>query len=117
MRVIDADTFIWLMKKYFKGLVCENKSEVDILECNAKLHEIIDQQATVKDWIPVDERYPDTDDYILLSFSNFSVPVVGRWEEDENGGAFYVGDDEESCVSHGLFVNAWRVLPKPYREE
>lgn len=33
-------------------------------------------------WIPCEERYPDTTDYILLSFSNFSIPVVGRWEEE-----------------------------------
>jgi len=33
----------------------------------------------------------------------------------EEGGAFYVGDDEESCISQDLFVNAWIPLPKPYR--
>lgn len=48
------------------------------------------------DWIPCEERFPDTKDYILLSFSNFSVPVIGRWEEDEEGGAFYIGDEMES---------------------
>lgn len=68
-------------------------------------------------WIPCEERYPDTTDYILLSFSNFTIPVIGRWEEDEDGGAFYVGDDTESCVSHGMIVNAWQQLPKVYRPE
>lgn len=67
-------------------------------------------------WIPCEERYPDTEDYILLSFSNFSIPVIGRWEEDEEGGAFYIGDDE-SCVSQGMIVNAWQQLPKAYRPE
>ena len=65
-------------------------------------------------WIPVSERFPDTDEYILLSFSNFSVPLVGRWEEDEDGGAFYVGDETETCVSQDIFVNAWQPLPTPY---
>lgn len=65
-------------------------------------------------WIPCSERFPGTDEYILLSFENFSIPVVGRYEEDEEGGAFYVGDEDESCVKHGLFVNAWMPLPKPY---
>ncbi len=50
-------------------------------------------------WIPCDERLPEEDEYIFLSFSNFSAPLVGRYEEDENGGAFYVGDEDESCVS------------------
>ena len=48
---------------------------------------------------------------------NFSIPLVGRYEEDTEGGAFYVGDDEDSCASQGLYVNAWRPLPEPYRAE
>ena len=27
-------------------------------------------------WIPVDERLPDTKDYILLSFSNFTISLA-----------------------------------------
>lgn len=69
-------------------------------------------------WIPVSERFPETDDYILLSFSNFSLPMVGRYEEDSDGGAFYLGDcdEEDTCISQDLFVNAWMPLPEPYRE-
>lgn len=67
-------------------------------------------------WIPVDERLPETNKYILLSFSNFSVPAVGRYEEYEDGGAFYIGDETETCVSQLLFVNAWMELPEPYKE-
>lgn len=33
------------------------------------------------------------------------------------GGAFYIGDDDESCVSQGMVVNAWQQLPKAYRPE
>lgn len=68
-------------------------------------------------WIPVSEHYPDTEKYILLSFSNFPIPIVGRWEEDENGGAFYIGDEDDSCVSQDLYVNAWQPLPQPYKGE
>ena len=66
-------------------------------------------------WIPVEEELPETDKYILLSFSNFSIPCVGRYEEDENGGAFYVGDDDETCISQDMFVNAWMNLPAQYQ--
>ncbi len=66
-------------------------------------------------WIPCDDRYPETKDYILLSFENYPVPYVGRYEEDENGGAFYVGDEDASCVSVGVIVNAWMPLPKQYK--
>ncbi|MFW5670522.1 MAG: hypothetical protein ACOCM4_15075, partial [Acetivibrio ethanolgignens] len=67
-------------------------------------------------WIPCSET-PQTTDYILLSFSNFSLPLVGRYEEDENGGAYYIGDEDETCVSQGIFVNAWQPLPPAYKEE
>lgn len=29
----------------------------------------------------------------------------------------YSGDEEESYISFGLFVNAWRPLPELYKEE
>ncbi len=32
-------------------------------------------------------------------------------------GAYYVGDDEESCISQDLIVNAWKPLPEPYRKD
>ena len=68
-------------------------------------------------WIPVDERLPDTNDYILLSFSNFTIPAVGRYETEKDGsGAFYVGDELETCLSQDLFVNAWQQLPESYKE-
>ena len=67
-------------------------------------------------WIPVEERLPENDKYILLSFENYSLPDIGRYECDTEGGAFYPGDDDQSYVSFGLFVNAWMPLPEVYRE-
>lgn len=72
------------------------------------------------EWIPVEERLPENDNYILLSFSNFSLPLIGRYEADsDGGGAFYLGDNDEgdTCLSADLYVNAWMPLPKPYRTE
>lgn len=68
-------------------------------------------------WIPVSERYPKEEEYILLSFENFSIPAIGRYESDDQGGAFYIGDEENSCVSQDLIVNAWMPLPVQYRED
>lgn len=65
-------------------------------------------------WIPADQP-PETDNYILLSFENFSVPMVGRYDRDEEGGAYYLGDGDESCLSLDVIVNAWQPLPEPYR--
>ena len=70
-------------------------------------------------WIPVEDRdrLPKDDKYILLSFENFSLPMVGRYEENKEGGVFYLGDEEDTCISQDLYVNAWQPLPKPYRQE
>lgn len=69
------------------------------------------------DWIPVEKKLPEDDRYILLSFENFSLPLVGRYEENEKGGAFYLGDcdEEDTCISNDLYVNAWMYLPERYK--
>ena len=68
-------------------------------------------------WIPVSERLPEPDQYILVSFSNFSLPDIGRYEQDADGnGAFYPGDDDRSYSSINVFVNAWMSLPEAYKE-
>ena len=72
-------------------------------------------------WISIDERLPEVDkygcsDYILLSFDNYNLPAIGRYEfDEENGGAFYEGDEERSCSSYGFMVNAWQPLMKNYQ--
>nr|DAJ88586.1 MAG TPA: Protein of unknown function (DUF551) [Caudoviricetes sp.] len=69
-------------------------------------------------WIPVDEKLPDPDKYILVSFFNSSIPMIGRYTVDDNdGGTFRVGDEDESFGEHGLYVNAWMPLPKCYKED
>ena len=77
--------------------------------------EIVKQEAEQYNngWIPCSEP-PENDRYVLLSFENFSVPMVGRYEEDENGGSYYIGDDMESCLTQDILVNAWMNLPAPY---
>ena len=71
----------------------------------------------VRRWIPVEERLPELGEDVLISFSNFSVPAIGRYDEDEEGGAWFIGDETESLVSQDMFVNAWMPLPEPYRSE
>lgn len=67
-------------------------------------------------WIPCSERMPEDESYILVSFENCTMPDIARYEENDEGGTFYPGDDEKSYSSYGLFVNAWMPLPEPYRE-
>ena len=44
----------------------------------------------VRRWIPVTERLPELGEYVLISFSNFTLPCIGRYDEDEEGGAFFI---------------------------
>lgn len=68
-------------------------------------------------WIPTEHEVPPNNDYVLLSFENFTVPMVGRYEQDDKGnGCWYLGDcdEEDTCLANDLFVNAWMPLPEPY---
>lgn len=68
-------------------------------------------------WIPCSERLPEDESYILVSFENCAMPDIARYEENDEGGTFYPGDDEKSYSSYGIFVNAWMPLPEPYKGE
>ena len=86
---------------------------------NTQIH-LLKELRKARKWIPVEEQLPENDRYILLSFANFSLPMVGHYEINEDGsGAFYLGDcnEEDTCVSQDLFVNAWMPLPGPYRPD
>lgn len=70
----------------------------------------------MEEWIDVNVELPEDDRYVLISLANFSYPMIGRYEEDENGGNWYAGDEDETLLSQDLFVNAWMPLPDPYRD-
>ena len=87
---------------------------------------VVNVQDFLKDaWIPIldgDGQMPEVDEegvseYILISFANFPVPTIGRYQVDEEGGAFYDGDDDEPLARIGLIVNAWMPLPARYKED
>ena len=106
------------IKQYFIDLIEQGKQEVDITEANAEIQKLIKNCEETNGWIPVDEGTPIDSRYILLSFENFSLPVVGRYEEDKDGGgSFYAGDEDIPLVKQDMIVNAWRELPERYTSE
>lgn len=73
-------------------------------------------------WHKTDEddlaTFPDDDRMVLVSFSNFSLPMLGRWQLDEYlGGAWYQGDMNDTFVEDDLFVDGWWELPEKLEEE
>ena len=57
--------------------------------------------------------FPDNERNVLVSFSNFSLSIIGQWRVDEDGaGCWYLGDTDETFLSEGLFVDGWWELPK-----
>ena len=87
-----------------------SKKTVDAIEMG--IHALKETQ-----WIPISERLPEEEEYILLSFANYTGLDIGRYEKEGENDKFYPGDDEETYAHYGLIVNAWMPLPEPYREE
>lgn len=90
----------------------------DALEMIEQLKDDLEQDEKGNGWIPVDERLPDPDEYILVSFENFPIPMIGIYTvDDDDGGTFRISDEDDSFLEHDLYVNAWMELPKCYKEE
>lgn len=108
------------MQEAFEKIIDQLKAESIIMDDEAgnRAVKIIEQIAAEYNngWIPCEPgKYPESNEYILLNFANFSVPQVGRYEKDEVGGVFYLGDEDETCISQDLIVSAWQPLPEPYQ--
>ena len=61
----------------------------------------------------IDEGCPPNDDrYVILHFSNLSLPLIGRYVgNDEDGGSYYIGDDDTPAHKDHLFVDGWAEVP------
>ena len=93
----------------------------DEKEAEAKARQLRNQRKCLESgWIPVTERVPENDDYVLMSFSDFPLVSTGYYVGNkETGGNWYLANwiDEYTCLANDLFVNAWMPLPKSYRED
>lgn len=120
-NILNMDDKSILLRQREDGTWEEKPEPYAVIECETEEDfNHIKQMFESTSWIPVEERLPEDDNYILLSFENFSLPLVGRYGADSDGrGAFYLGDcvGEDTCIWQNLFVNAWMPLPEPYRRE
>lgn len=79
------------------------------------------------EWIPIEKRLPKNNERILLSIEEYGTVLLGTY----TCGEFHLvredwGIDEKEitgfiqsipCSKAGLAVNAWRPMPKPYKEK
>lgn len=98
-----------------KAVIKDKTLLSEAMEKLARLEDAEDTNVLSK-WIPISERLPEEEEYILLSFANYTGLDIGRYENDGENDKFYPGDEEETYASYGLIVNAWMPLPKPYRQ-
>ena len=110
-RKCQEENTIILSNRWISSMCCAEEHE-QLAEWLEELKRLREKSK----WIPCSERLPEDESYILVSFENSTMPDIARYEENDEGGTFYPGDDEKSYSSYGFFINAWMPLPKPYRE-
>lgn len=94
-----------------KAVINDKNKLSEAMEKLARLEDAEDTNVLSR-WIPISERLPEDENYILVSFENSTMPDIARYEENDEGGTFYPGDDEKPYSSYGIFVNAWMPLPE-----
>lgn len=73
---------------------------------------IINSLPAEYEWHSV-EDLPDSDRKVLITFANFSQPMIGRFEGDDDiGYAAFLGDTDETFIQYELIVDGWWELPK-----
>ena len=106
---------LWKLKDYEDTGLMPNEVTALNVETQKDAEEALKE---IRRWIPVTERLPEPETYVLVSFDNSTTPDIATYRVDDDGsGAFYQGDEDYTYLSAGLFVNAWMPLPEPYRAE
>ena len=66
-------------------------------------------------WIPVSERLPEDEQFVLATYKTTDRIHVCQYHEDGSRNQWYSLND--MCRAHNNVVLAWMPLPEPYREE
>ena len=106
---------LWKLKDYEEtGFSPDQVSELQdetqeqarqMLERVARLSDEIERMKGEErqQWIPVAEKLPEPETYILVSFDNYTLPDIATYRVDDDGsGAFYPGDEDYTYLSTGF---------------
>ena len=104
------------VRELYECMVAEKKEARWLGGVNDAIDEIIGMPSGEIYWHEIFEddpiTFPDDDRLVLVSFSNYSVPMLGRWEADDDGGKWCMGDTDETFIQNDLCVDGWWELPK-----
>ena len=103
--MIDEKRLVNEIKNWIKTDRFEDYSAGYIL---SDVIEEINKMPKAGEWIPVSERLPEPDTYVLVTYKNFDDFAIGADRYDQNIHDWFCF--EESVI-------AWQPFPEPYREE
>jgi len=108
MRLIDADRFKnWIMDRY----ICFDHT-LDDIDAQPTVDAISVEQAK---WIPVSERVPNSDDWVIITVLDESGDTPYRYTD------FGLYLDAAKCwivdAEQRTDIIAWMPLPKPWKGE
>lgn len=120
MRLIDADALIAQMEaetEYIKEPIMAMFVYAAISD--VKHAPTIEPEPHWRECIEGDPAsFPNDSRNVLVSFSNFSLSIIGQWRTDEDGrGCWYLGDTDETFIENDLYVDGWWELPKKPMKE
>ena len=99
-----------------KAVVRDKSLLAEAMEKLAR-YEDAEENDRLGQWIPCSERLPEDESYILVSFKNSTMPDIARYEENDEGGTFYPGDDEKSYSSYGFFCKCLDAITEAIQGE
>ena len=65
----------------YENTKCSPGDVENFIELSANLIKIVAKYVKKCRWIPVEEKLPEEDEYVLMSFENFSLPMIGRYRK------------------------------------
>lgn len=111
MRLIDGDA---LIKAIIRKEPFNDCARVVIAECVEEVRHAPTVEPEPK-WIPVRERLPEDEQFVLVTYKTTDRIHVCQYHEDGSRNQWYSLND--MCRAHNNVVLAWMPLPEPYREE
>lgn len=66
-------------------------------------------------WIPIEVKFPNHEQVVLISAQNRPDTMIATYREDAEGGVFYPPFGNASYTEYDVFVVAWMPIPEPYK--